>query len=466
MARRPTSPAHPVPVLALAAALAASVAGVVVAGEASTASADDPGRGSAIFIHPDGASAATWAIGRAMMVGPDGDLEWDRLPHMALYRGHLTDSLTGTSNGGATVHAVGLKVAASAYGRTEAGPQGRDLTDADGHQLSVALQAIRAGLPVGVVQTGIATEPGTGCFLAPAVERGAHEDIAAGLLASGADVLLGGGERWFLPDDATGVHGPGARTDGRDLVAEAKAMGYRVIHTRAELLSLPPDVDRVLGLFAHGHTFNAASEETLRERELPRWTADAPTVAEMTEVALGILGRDDRRFLLVVEEEGTDNFGNVNNASGVLEALARADAAIGVARRFVAARPDTLLLTCADSDGGGMRMIGLRTPPGEQPPATLPERDANGAPIDGVDGAGTAPFVAAPDRFGRRLPFAVSWAAFGDVSGGILVRAEGFLADRVRGSMDNAEIARLIREALFGGQSVPPAAADASPGTG
>lgn len=441
--------------LAPAALLAAGgcTAPPTAAEDAPVRRALDPRPGSAIFVHPDGASAATWAIGRAMLVGPDGDLEWDRLPHMAVYRGHMNDSLTGTSNGGATVHATGVKVASSAYGRTQAGPQGRDLVDADGGPLSVALQAIRAGLPVGVVQTGSHTEPGTGCFLAPALERGAHEDIAAGLLESGAEVMLGGGERWFLPEGVQGVHGPGRRTDGRNLVDEARALGYRVVRTRAELLALPPDAERVLGLFAENHTFNARDEETLRARGLPRWVPGAPTVAEMTEVALRILGRGDRRFLLVVEEEATDNFGNSNNASGMIEAMERADAAIGVARRFVADRPDTLLITAADSDGGGMRMIGLTLPPGAEPPATLPERTRNGSPIDGVDGAGTAPFVAAPDRFGRRLPFAVAWAAFGDVSGGVLVRAEGHLAERVRGSMDNTEIPMLIREVLFGGQS-------------
>jgi alkaline phosphatase len=36
------------------------------------------------------------------------------------------------------------------------------------------------------------------------------------------------------------------------------------------------------------------------------------------------------------------------------------------------------------------------------------------------------------------------------VSGGILVRAIGLNSDRVRGSLDNTEIATLIRLTLFG----------------
>ena len=406
--------------------------------------------GSVIFVHPDGTSSATWAAVRALHRGPDGDLEWDLLPAVAVYRGHMADSLTATSNGGATTHAYGVKVASDAYGRTAGGERGRAILDADGGSASVAAQALRAGLPVGLVQTGDAPEPGTGCFVVSSEDRGRYEEIAAGLLASGATVLFSGGERYFLPVGAEGVHGPGARRDGRDLIAEAREAGYTVIRTREELLALPEETEKVLGLFAERATYNDRTEEELAARGLPLFDPEAPTVAEMTEAALRVLERRGERFLLVVEEEGTDNFGNNNNAAGVLEAARRADEAIGVARRFLERRPQTLLLTAADSDAGGMRMVGI--PASAKIPERLPERESNGAPIDGVGGTGTAPFLAAPDRSGVRLPFYVAWASRGDVSGGVLVRAEGLNSDRVRGSMDNTEIAELMRLTLFGGE--------------
>lgn len=424
---------------------------------ASAASADAnravaPGLGSVIFIHPDGTSSANWAVARALYQGPDGQLQWDRLPEIAVYRGHMRDSLTATSNGGATTHAFGVKVASGAYGRTAGGKAGRDIVDAQGRSLSVALQAIRTGLPVGMVQTGTSTEPGTGCFLAPVASRGQHEAIAAKLVASGAEVLLGGGEKYFLPKGVDGVHGPGVRTDGRDLVQEARKAGYAVVRTRRELLDLPKDATRVLGLFAEEHTFNDRSEEELRAAKLPEYSPSAPSCAEMTAAALKVLGNHGKRFLLVVEEEGTDNFGNRNNASGMLQALRRADEAIGVARRYLAEHPDTLVLTAADSDAGGMRMIGWPVNGPKDIPARLPERDFNGAPLDGREGTATAPFIAAPDRNGRSLPFAVAWAARGDVSGGVLVRAEGLNSHLVRGTYDNTDLAKLMRLTLFGRQ--------------
>jgi hypothetical protein len=69
---------------------------------------------------------------------------------------------------------------------------------------------------------------------------------------------------------------------------------------------------------------------------------------------------------------------------------------------------------------------------------------------DGFDGAGTAPFVSAPDRTGTTFPFAVAWAFRWDLAD-ILVRAEGLNAGRVRelGVVDNTDIYRLMYLTLF-----------------
>ncbi|MCL4221689.1 MAG: hypothetical protein KJZ65_10025 [Phycisphaerales bacterium] len=71
-----------------------------------------------IFIHPEGASAATWTASRAMHVGPDSDLKRDLLPAMAIYRGHLAGSLTPTRNGGGTTPAL-----AAGIGRSRLAPR-------------------------------------------------------------------------------------------------------------------------------------------------------------------------------------------------------------------------------------------------------------------------------------------------------------------------------------------------------
>ena len=90
----------------------------------------------------------------------------------------------------------------------------------------------------------------------------------------------------------------------------AHARGYHVIYTKKELLELSPVTEKVLGIFAAKHTFNDLPEEELQEKGLPNFNEGAPTVAEMTRVALTLLESKNKQFLIVIEEEGSDNFAN------------------------------------------------------------------------------------------------------------------------------------------------------------
>ncbi len=433
-------PRTPCLMIALTALLLPACDRVEPTGVAADAQAKD-GTGSVIFIHPDGSGVAMWTATRALYVGPDADLHWDTLPYTSVYRGHLSNQLSATSNAGGTIHAYGVKVTHDSYGTDG----GKPLIDENGQSRSVMRQAIARGIPCGVVNSGVNTEPGTGCMLASVPSRSMHDDIADQLIKSGAAVILGGGERYFLPKGADGRHGPGLREDGRDLVAEARRLGFTVVFDRAELEQLPDDTEKVLGLFASGSTFNDQTEEELREQGLPIFAPQAPTLAEMTDAAIKVLGKDGRQFFLMVEEEGTDNLANKNNAAGTLLACKRADDAIGVALAHLETHPDTLVLLAADSDAGGMHAIGLRSPP-----PTLPATDRNGAPVDGVDGTETAPFLSKPDRAGNVLAFAVVWATSADVAGGVVARAAGLNADLLGPSFDNTDAAPLIRRTLFG----------------
>jgi alkaline phosphatase len=402
--------------------------------------------GSVIFLHPDGTSLASWMATRFLEVGPAGRLEWDRLPRVAVYDGRLSDALAASSNGGATVHAWGVRAPHLAFGLV--GPEARSLS---GHAGPLMREAQAAGLAVGLVQTGAHYEPGSAVHLTSAAKRADEAEISAGLLASGAPVLLGAGEAWFRPAGAAGRHGPGKRTDGRDLVAEARSAGYTVLFTRDELLAADPAAPgaKFLGLFALDHTFNDRTEEELRAAGLPHYQPQAPSYAEMIAFALRALERAPGGFFLVAEEEGTDNFANKNNAAGTLEAHARADAGIGVARAFLARRPDTLVLVASDSNAGSMTVNGPRAATLD-PARPLPERDPNGAPIDGRAGTGTLPFVAKPDEAGRTLPFWIAWGAKDDTAGGVIVRAEGRHADLLPPNVDNIGLYRLMHLTLFG----------------
>ncbi len=414
----------------------------------------DTRTGNVLFIHPDGSSLQAWGAMRALYYGPDGRSHWDRLPYMAVYTGHMNDALAATSHGGATSHAYGVKVPADSYGMNHRTP----LTALSGFEGSIMQEAMTRGHPVGVINSGHIGEPGTGVFLASAPRRADVEAIAADVVRSGADVILCGGEVFLLPEGERGRHGqPGRRRDGRDLFARARELGYTVVRTRGELARVDPgSVDRLLGIFAAEDTYNDLSEEELRERGLASYDPAAPTVAEMLEVALPLLERraeeTGRPFLLVLEEEGSDNFANHNNASGTLEALYRADQAIGLAHRFVRERPGSLLITAADSDASSLGLVspGLSYGRAFEPGVPLPATMSNGAPLDGAGGTATPPFVASPDRAGRRLTFGIAWAGLADFAGGILVRAAGAPGLRLGLLADNTDVYRMMYATLFG----------------
>jgi len=147
-----------------------------------------------VFIHADGVGLAQWTIARAYWKGPDGQLNWDRLPQMAVYRGHLRDSLVASSNGGATTHAFGVKAGAGSFGRDAAG---RRLTALSGYAGSLWREAAVRGHPVGLLNDGHLAEPGTAAFAAELDSRRDWNGAALQLLAGrdGASVGRSGMRR-------------------------------------------------------------------------------------------------------------------------------------------------------------------------------------------------------------------------------------------------------------------------------
>jgi alkaline phosphatase len=401
---------------------------------------------SAVFIHPDGTGLGHWNAARLVYAGPDGQLNWDRMERLAAYRPHQKNWLSTFSHSGATVHAFGKKVHHNSYGMDRDQP----LTAASGASVGLMQEAMAAGHRVGIVNSGHIGEPGTGVFLASNVSRRNTNEIAADVLASGADLIFVGGEIFLLPTDVKGAHGlMGVRDDGRNLIDEARAAGYTVIFSREELLALDSQVDKVIGIFAAVDTYNDLPEERLAASGLATYNAHQPSFDEMVTQALAILSADPTRdFFLVAEEEGTDNFSNKNNAQGMLDAIGRADRAIGVTLDFIAENPDrpTLLLVGADSDAGSPSIWAPREP---EEGYVLPSETKTGAQLDGADGTGGRPFVTQPDQYGNRHLFGIAWANGDDYPGSVVAKAHGYRSELLPVDLDNTGVYRILHEVLF-----------------
>jgi glycerophosphoryl diester phosphodiesterase len=428
--------------------------------------------GNVIFIHPDGTSPSHYAAARFASEGTDGRLNWDNMTDAGVYLGNLDDQITGTSNAGAVAHAYGIKPYAGSYGLDEEGNPYTSLSGESG--TTVMEEAIAAGKPTAVINSGIIAEPGTGVFLSDTENRDNVTEITAEIVESGADVIMGGGEIHYLPKGTVGRFGEeGIREDGRNLIAEAEAKGYTVIYSREELNNLPADTEKVLGIFAAEDTYNDENEATLTEEgfvdengELVLYgqpgNENPPTVAEMLDKTLGLdkFTNAEDGFMVVMEEEGSDNFTNDNNGAGSVEATLRADEAIGVAQDFVNnVDPNTLVLTAADSDAGGLEVIDVEDDSETVGDVNVQSKtvsfgeDADGVqvPLDGTTGNDTEPFTTgAPDADGDNFNFGLAYATTDDVAGSIVSKAYGLNSDLLEDTVDNTDMYRIMYQTLFG----------------
>ncbi len=412
---------------------------------ASAQKAPLPTGNGAIFFHPDGTSASHWDATRILFYGPDGQLNWDRIPYLTTYRGHLSDRLVSTSNGGAVTHATGTRAYSGSFGLD---PDGNEYTSANGTTNTIVEEAVAAGIGTALVQSGSVIEPGTAAFVAEAKSRRDYQEIALEVVESGVDIMLGAGEEWLLPEGVRGRFGMGKRSDGRNLIEELKVKGYTVVYTRDQLMAVPDNVTKVLGVFNVEDTFYDRPEEYLRAEKLPNYINSAPTIGEMSEFALKYISRNPKGFLAVIEEEGTDNMCNNLNASGCLEAFKRADDAIAVILDFIQRNPHSFMVTTSDSNAGGIQVLDVKD--ANEP---LPPRDErSGSAIDGVDGTGTMPFMSAPDLHGKSFPFAIEWASSSDVGTGVIARAAGLNAQEMMPTtgISNTDIYRMLYFILFG----------------
>jgi alkaline phosphatase len=454
-----------------------------------------------IFIHPDGMTQSHFSSVRFLEAGPDGLINWDMLPEVAIYKGHMKDALTSTSHGGATVHGAGVKVFADSYG-------------CDGNcteetlKRTVVEEARDEGYDIGIINSGTITEPGTGAFVAHVTERGDHCEIVRQVVEeSGAILILGAGEKYYLSTDDISFHPnpmnelmPDKGECQENMIEVARNLGYTVVFNKTELADLNmTQVNKVLGIFAYDDTYNDISERELFDLGVNVGISEvgecddvcrlyepyAPTFDEMVKFGIDFLDlHSDRGFILVAEEEGTDNFGNDNlNAEGMIEAARRADRAIGYALEFAKdSLNNTLVMTAADSDAGAAAIISPQQQldyeflaldengcftepdfPGLDPLNLPPDQEPL---VDGVTDFSIVkqemtttdesaifcekPFVAQPDQFGSQLLFGIRWLPGGgsDAGGGTITRAYGCNAEDVTSTLDNTELPRIMAECL------------------
>ena len=199
------------------------------------------------------------------------------------------------------------------------------------------------GMATGLVATSRLTHATPASFASHVPSRRMEEEIAAQLINAEVEVLIGGGLGFFRPDG-----NDGQREDGRDLLVEAGASELAIVTDREGFREL--SVVPALALLADSHM----------AYELDRDEAAEPSIAEMTQKALDLLsGSEDGRdngFFLMVEGSRIDHAAHDNDPAGHLHDILAYDAAIAVALDFARKDGNTLVISTADHETGGMAL--------------------------------------------------------------------------------------------------------------
>ncbi|MGK7313351.1 MAG: alkaline phosphatase [Candidatus Longimicrobiales bacterium M2_2A_002] len=280
----------------------------------------EPGPYSVILVIGDGTGLGYWSAARLSFPS----VAIDEMPVVGLVGTTSSNSYITDSAAGATAFATGVKTYNHAIG---VGP--------DTARLETVLEVAEGqGMATGLVVTSAITHATPAAFAAHVPDRYMYFAIASQLAASGPDVMIGGGRRFFEAAE---------RPDSADLLA-ALAEEATVVDSAAALRDLDPSqVDRLVAFIAE---------------EDPARASDRPlTLAEMTETALEILQRDEDGFFLMVEASQVDWVGEENAPlPELLAELYDLDGAVRAAMAFQERRPNTLLVVTADHDTGGLAL--------------------------------------------------------------------------------------------------------------
>lgn len=356
-----------------------------------------PDQGAAenvIFIVGDGMGIAHRDLIRLTTVGRDGELVMNQLEYQGWTQTDPADpeAVVTDSAAAATAFATGVRT----Y-------NGAVAVDPDQNPVTTLLErAEQAGKATGLVTTSQVTDATPAAFGSHVTSRGEQSEIARQYLEeTKVEVILGGGEDWWYPEETEGEWPDEPPTDPSEasrgtagnLVDRAQQLGYEYVSNADELAAA--DGSMLLGLFANEEMFETGDggPEAVYDPAVP--------LPAMAAKALEVLSQDPDGFFLVVEEEGIDAMAHHNNARLMIEAGWALDETVALARDFAAEHGSTLIVVVGDHETGGLSIERLDE--------------------DGGEGAEDGPFQLA----GTDLTFTVDWTTGSHTGAATAASAEG-----------------------------------------
>ena len=411
-----------------------------------------------VFFVGDGFGVGAWGVARAWMKSRDLPTALDDAPHTGFVDTRSEDSWVTDSAAAATEWAVGRSGRNGVIGSPDGGVP--DLFE----------RMAKARRPAGFVTTARVTHATPAPFYARVDDRDRETEIARQLVDAMPVVAIGGGRREFVPESAGGK-----RTDGRDLLREARERGVAVLDS---LVTPLPEGAHVLMLLADSHVPHAID------------AGDGPDLADLVVAAVQRLSAEAPGWFLLVEEGRIDQSGHEHDGPALVRDVARLDRAVAAVLRTVDLKR-TLVVVTADHATGNPNLLETAHPESldvvtmsvermerrifpddtwSGTPAALEERAlpvlAEGAQHAGLTARDLDRLVSTTSRYDRRAAlgtaisrrFGITFMDFtdhlaststnGHTGEPVPIRAWGVRAGDVAGVHDHAWVGRWIVEVL------------------
>lgn len=232
--------------------------------------------------------------------------------------------------------------------------------DARNHVSSIAQWAQKAGKSTGFITTTTLTHASPSGSYAHVANRLYESDsdvrsfgkdpsecmdIATQLVTQepgrNFDIIMGGGMSKFLPNNIKDTHGNlGVREDGENLLATWQGMHPQgaIVTNRQQLLNLNiSKVSHIMGIF----------QSQYMDYHLEANPKEQPSLAEMTEIALKLMQRNDQGYFIFIEGGLIDIAHHETKAAISLDETLEFDKAIELARAMTDPQ-DTLIVVTSD----------------------------------------------------------------------------------------------------------------------
>lgn len=245
--------------------------------------------------------------------------------------------------------------------------------------LTVGEQALSVGKKVGLVTSVPFNHATPAGFIAHNTSRNDYHGLAAEMIDSGVDVLIGGGHPNYTDaNTARSSHfGPGSwisQADFERVSSGQTPFTFVDSRTQFEQIAAGENVpDKLFGLARVAETFQYNRPGLENKDVLPHTdpaNTDVPSLETAADAALNVLAQDEDGFFLMVEGGAVDWAGHANQTTRVIEEQVDFNASVEAVSDWVETHSnwdETLVIVTADHETGYLAGVGAGAEKGWTP---------------------------------------------------------------------------------------------------